>query len=65
MGLTRIARVKRLNRPLLVTFDAYGTLYRPRAPVHLMYKAVAEEHGLRVKSEQALSEAFMQGKPND
>ncbi|KAK8199884.1 hypothetical protein HDK77DRAFT_213119 [Phyllosticta capitalensis] len=60
MGLTRIARVKRLNRPLLVTFDAYGTLYRPRAPVHLMYKAVAEEHGLRVKSEQALSEAFMQ-----
>ncbi|KAK7554783.1 hypothetical protein IWX47DRAFT_784956, partial [Phyllosticta citricarpa] len=59
MSLTRIARVKRLNRPLLVTFDAYGTLYRPRAPIALMYEAVAKEHGMLTQGTNELNEAFM------
>ncbi|KAK7524494.1 hypothetical protein IWZ03DRAFT_367306 [Phyllosticta citriasiana] len=59
MSLTRIARVKRLNRPLLVTFDAYGTLYRPRAPIALMYEAVAKEHGMLIQGTNELNEAFM------
>ncbi|KAK8171290.1 hypothetical protein BKA80DRAFT_339282 [Phyllosticta citrichinensis] len=61
MSLTRIARVKRLSRPLLVTFDAYGTLYRPRAPIHLMYEAVAKEHGMRIQGPEKLNEEFGKG----
>jgi hypothetical protein len=35
------------RRNLLVCFDAFGTLFAPRAPVHRQYDEIAKSVGLR------------------
>ena len=53
----------RLNtRNLLVTFDAFGTLFKPRLPVPLQYIAVAEEHGITGLTEKQVNSSFKEGR---
>ncbi|ODQ78243.1 hypothetical protein BABINDRAFT_39774 [Babjeviella inositovora NRRL Y-12698] len=35
-----------LAKPMFVTFDAYGTLYTPKKPIHELYCSFAIEHGI-------------------
>lgn len=34
------------QRNLLLCFDAFGTLFRPKQPIPVQYAAVARQHGL-------------------
>ncbi|KAG0635982.1 HAD-like domain-containing protein [Tuber brumale] len=45
-------------RNLLITFDAFGTLFKPRLPIPLQYIAVAEEHGVMGLTEKQVSSSF-------
>lgn len=46
---------------LLVTFDAFGTLFAPRLPVVQQYSLVARDHGVEVHASD-LKDAFKQGR---
>ncbi|CUS13573.1 unnamed protein product [Tuber aestivum] len=48
-------------RNLLVTFDAFGTLFKPRLPIPRQYIAVAEEHGVTGLTEKQVSSSFKEG----
>ncbi|PWW79707.1 hypothetical protein C7212DRAFT_273311 [Tuber magnatum] len=45
-------------RNLLITFDAFGTLFKPRLPIPLQYIAVAEEYGVTGLTEKQVSSSF-------
>lgn len=49
-------------RNLLVTFDAFGTLFKPRLPVPLQYIAVAEEYGITGLTEKQVNSSFKEGR---
>lgn len=48
------------GRVLLLTFDAFGTLFTPRMPIAKQYAMVAQRHGLFV-NEDDLHHSFRQG----
>ncbi|KAG0130653.1 HAD-like domain-containing protein [Tuber indicum] len=45
-------------RNLLITFDAFSTLFKPRLPIPLQYIAVAQEHGVTGLTEEQVSSSF-------
>ena len=50
------------KRPLLLCFDAFGTLFHPRRPVHQQYGEVARALGLSGFSDEDVQHAFKIGK---
>ncbi|ORY14840.1 hypothetical protein BCR34DRAFT_598959, partial [Clohesyomyces aquaticus] len=52
--LQRAARKKNL----LLAFDAYGTLFTPKAPIAVQYGEIARRHGIEYPSDKHLSQAF-------
>lgn len=50
------------SRPLLVTFDAFGTLFSPRWPIAVQYAKVAKTHGIFVLPKE-IEDSFKIGKP--
>jgi hypothetical protein len=53
------------QRNLLLAFDAFGTLFRPRVPVLQQYEEVARQHGLDGFTQQRLSETFRAAYKNE
>ena len=49
------------KRGLLITFDALGTLYRPRKPIAYQYGQVAESLGFPSIPESDIQESFRNG----
>ena len=39
------------KRNLVLTFDAFGTLFTPKSPISKQYIAAAREHGLNLTDE--------------
>lgn len=48
------------SRSLLVTFDAFGTLFSPRMPVPVQYAQVAKEYGVVVNPDD-VQDSFIVG----
>lgn len=46
---------------LLLTFDAFGTLFTPRLPIAAQYALAAQEHGLAGVNEADVRVAFKEG----
>ena len=61
-GHTYIIMPRPNARNLLVTFDAFGTLFKPRLPVPLQYIAVAEEYGVTGLTEKQVDSSFREGR---
>lgn len=49
------------KKNLLICFDAFGTLFKPRQPIAKQYAEVATALGLRDISEDAVEKAFKNG----
>ena len=50
------------RKRLVLTFDAFGTLFTPRAPIGKQYADIAKKHGLRGFTAQEIGENFGKGK---
>ncbi len=48
-------------RPLVLTLDAFGTLFHPRQPVGQQYAEVAHIHGLSGFTHQDVEASFRKG----
>jgi len=46
------------KRGLLLCFDAFGTLFFPKAPIAALYGEVARRHGITAFTEEALHGSF-------
>lgn len=54
------------RRSVLLTFDAFGTLFHPRKPIASQYAEVAKQLGLKHVNEEELQASFRKGQyPND
>ena len=57
--------VKRLaidpRKPILLTFDAFGTLYRPRDSIGRIYAEFARKHGLTGFTDAVIQDNFKKG----
>ena len=49
------------RRNLLICFDAFGTLFKPKRPIAQQYAEVATSLGLRKLSEDEVQSSFMKG----
>ncbi|TID25175.1 putative transporter [Venturia nashicola] len=49
------------QKHLLLTFDAFGTLYQPRTSIPATYARVAKEHGIQDVNEEELAVSFKKG----
>ena len=49
------------KKPLLLTFDAFGTLYKPRSAIGSLYAACARQNGLKGFSDSVIQESFFKG----
>ena len=63
--LPMMSAVKRLiidaDKPILLTFDAFGTLFTPRKPVESLYTETARKHGLSGFTDQDIGTRFREG----
>lgn len=52
------------KRSLILTFDAFGTLIKPRKPISIQYREEAEKFGLKImtQKEADLEFSFRKGK---
>ena len=50
-----------LRKDLLLCFDAFGTLFTPKAPIAEQYGEIARRHGLSGFSDQQIKDAFGKG----
>lgn len=50
------------GRPLVLTFDAFGTLFHPRQPIGHTYAEAARMHGLSGFTNQDIMASFPKGK---
>lgn len=48
-------------RPLVLTFDAFGTLFYPRQPVAQQYAEIARKYGLSGLNEEDVGTSFRNG----
>ena len=51
----------RTKRNLLLTFDAFGTLFEPRKPIAVQYAEVARLYNLSGFSSEDVGQAFKNG----
>jgi hypothetical protein len=49
------------DKHLLLCFDAFGTLFRPRAPIAVTYARCAHKYGIKDVDEDALAVSFKKG----
>ncbi len=49
------------GRPLVLTFDAFGTLFHPRQPIAQQYAEAARMHGLSGFTDQDIEASFPKG----
>ena len=49
------------KRRLVLTFDAFGTLFRPKRPVHEQYADLARKHGLSGFTDEEVGHNFKLG----
>lgn len=49
------------GKPLILTFDAFGTLFRPREPIARLYAQAARRHGLTGFTDDEVGEGFRKG----
>ena len=60
-----MASTKRLiidrGKPILLTFDAFGTLFRPREPIATLYAQGARKHGLSGFTDEEIGARFRKG----
>jgi hypothetical protein len=47
---------------LLLCFDAFGTLFKPRAPIHRQYDEIAKSLGMRGFDAEDIRRTFKTGK---
>lgn len=59
MEISKSSRMYRRN--LLICFDAFGTLFKPRRPVEQQYAEVARSFGLRGFSDEDVKASFRTG----
>ena len=50
-----------IKRRLVLTFDAFGTLFRPKDTIGAQYALVAAQHGISGFSEDQLNDSFRRG----
>jgi hypothetical protein len=50
-----------MKRNLLLCFDAFGTLFRPRSPIAEQYGSIARSMGVKITDEQVAA-SFKSGK---
>lgn len=53
------------QKHLLLTFDAFGTLYKPRASISATYARIAKKHGIQNVNEEELAVSFKKGNACD
>jgi hypothetical protein len=51
----------RRRKHLLIAFDAFGTLFSPRAPIAIQYAEVARRFGITGLKSEDLESAFKKG----
>ena len=50
------------HKNLLIAFDAFGTLFSPRAPIGAQYGEIARKHGIcRDVSDEEIMSSFKNG----
>jgi hypothetical protein len=49
------------RKPVLVAFDAFGTIFSPRFSIAVQYMEVARAHGITDFDSRELAPAFKQG----
>ena len=58
---TRYSQLSMSKRNLLICFDAFGTLFTPKTPVHVQYAEVAQSLGLGPFNEGTVKSSFREG----
>lgn len=53
------------EKHLLLTFDAFGTLYKPRTSISSTYARIAKKHGIESVNEEKLAVSFKKGSACD
>ncbi|KAL9099163.1 MAG: hypothetical protein Q9163_005299 [Psora crenata] len=52
-----------IQKPIILTFDAFGTLFTPRKPIERLYSETARRHGLTGFTEEDIGRRFREGGP--
>ena len=50
------------GKPVLLTFDAFGTLFKPRESIACLYAQGARRHGLSGFSDKEIGDSFRKGR---
>ncbi|KAL9128376.1 MAG: hypothetical protein Q9217_002930 [Psora testacea] len=50
-----------LHKPIVLTFDAFGTLFTPQKPIERLYAETAGKHGLSGFTEEEIGTRFREG----
>jgi hypothetical protein len=59
--MQNVGRLASRKKNLLLSFDAFGTLYTPRRSIAAQYAEVARQHGLTNFTEKELGKSFKEG----
>ena len=51
-----------LGKPILLTFDAFGTLFKPQGKIATLYARSARKHGLTGFTDEEVGRRFRQGR---
>ena len=59
--MASMQRQQVFKKDLLLCFDAFGTLFAPKAPIAEQYGEIARQHGLSGFSNSQVQDAFKKG----